>query len=38
VAARLSEPAGELETRLVWRADDRSPALEAFRSVADAVY
>lgn len=38
VAARLSEPAGELETRLVWRADDRSPALEAFRSVAGAVY
>lgn len=37
-AVPLSEPEGELETRLVWRADDPSPALEAFRSIARAVY
>jgi DNA-binding transcriptional LysR family regulator len=37
-AVPLSEPADELETRLVWRADDLSPALEAFRSIAGAVY
>jgi DNA-binding transcriptional LysR family regulator len=37
-AVSLSEPGDELETRLVWRADDPSPALEAFRSIAGAVY
>jgi DNA-binding transcriptional LysR family regulator len=37
-AVPLSEPAGELETRLVWRADDSSPALETFRSIARTVY
>lgn len=37
-AVPLSEPAGELETRLVWRADDPSPALDALRSIARTVY
>jgi DNA-binding transcriptional LysR family regulator len=37
-AVSLSERGDELETRLVWRADDPSPALEAFRSIAGAVY
>jgi len=37
-AVSLSEPSGELETRLVWRADNPSPALEALRSIARSVY
>jgi DNA-binding transcriptional LysR family regulator len=37
-AVPLSDPAGELETRLIWRADDPSPVLEAFRSTARTVY
>ncbi|MQA74702.1 MAG: hypothetical protein GEU88_10250 [Solirubrobacterales bacterium] len=37
-ALSLSEPAGELETRLVWRADDLSPVLESFRAIAGTVY
>jgi DNA-binding transcriptional LysR family regulator len=37
-AVPLSDPAGELETRLVWRADHSSPALEAFRSIARSTY
>jgi DNA-binding transcriptional LysR family regulator len=34
VAVPVSGPAGALETRLLWRADDPSPVVEAFRSVA----
>lgn len=37
-AVPLSDCAAQLETRLVWRAGDPSPALEAFRSVARTVY
>jgi DNA-binding transcriptional LysR family regulator len=37
-AVPLSDRAGELETRLIWRADDPSPTLEAFRSIARTVY
>jgi DNA-binding transcriptional LysR family regulator len=37
-AVPLTEPADALETHLISRADDRSPALEAFRSVARSVY
>jgi DNA-binding transcriptional LysR family regulator len=37
-AVPLSEPSDLLETRLVWRGDDPSPALEAFRRSARAVY
>ena len=34
----LSEPARQLETRLLWRSDDPSPALQAFRSIAQTIY
>jgi DNA-binding transcriptional LysR family regulator len=34
VAVALSEPTDALETCLVWRADDRSPAVAAFVAVA----
>jgi DNA-binding transcriptional LysR family regulator len=37
-AVPLAEPAGGLETSLISRTDDRSPALEAFRSIARSVY
>ncbi|HEX2466846.1 MAG TPA: hypothetical protein VHJ54_01445, partial [Solirubrobacterales bacterium] len=37
-AVPLSEPSDLLETRLVWRSDDPSPALEAFRASARTVY
>jgi DNA-binding transcriptional LysR family regulator len=38
VAVPLSEPADLLDTHLLWRDDDPSPAVEAFRSVAQAVF
>jgi LysR family transcriptional regulator, benzoate and cis,cis-muconate-responsive activator of ben and cat genes len=38
VAVPLSEPTDSLETRLLWRDDDRSPTLDAFRSAAHAVF
>jgi DNA-binding transcriptional LysR family regulator len=38
VALPLGEPTGRLETRLVWRDDDSSPIVEAFRSAAQAVF
>jgi DNA-binding transcriptional LysR family regulator len=38
VAVPLSEPTPMLETRLVWREDGGSATLEAFRSVARAIY
>jgi DNA-binding transcriptional LysR family regulator len=38
VAVPLGEPGGVLETRLLWRDDDRSPTVEAFRAVARAAY
>jgi DNA-binding transcriptional LysR family regulator len=37
-AVALSDPSDVLETRLVWRADDPSPALDAFRATARSVY
>jgi DNA-binding transcriptional LysR family regulator len=38
VAVPFSEPTDSLETRLLWREDDRSPTLHEFRSAAHAVY
>jgi DNA-binding transcriptional LysR family regulator len=38
VAVPLGEPGGVLETRLLWRDDDRSPTVDAFRAVARAAY
>ena len=38
VAVSLSDPADSLETRLLWRDDDPSPSLQAFRAAARAVY
>ena len=38
VAVPLREPGDVLETRLLWRGDDRSPTVDAFRSVARAAY
>jgi DNA-binding transcriptional LysR family regulator len=38
VAVALSGPTGSLETRLLWRGDEPSPALAAFRTAAQAVY
>jgi DNA-binding transcriptional LysR family regulator len=37
-ATPLSEPASQLQTRLLWRADDPSPVLESFRAIARNVY
>lgn len=37
-AIPVSEPPSRLETRLLWRADNPSPALESFRSIARTVY
>ncbi|MGH9228951.1 MAG: LysR substrate-binding domain-containing protein [Acidimicrobiales bacterium] len=37
-ATPLSEPPSQLETRLLWRAGDPSPALESVRSIARTVY
>jgi DNA-binding transcriptional LysR family regulator len=37
-ATPLSGAPNELETRLLWRAGDPSPALESFRSTARTVY
>jgi DNA-binding transcriptional LysR family regulator len=37
-AVPLSEPADLLDTRLIWREADPSPALEAFRAAARTVY
>jgi DNA-binding transcriptional LysR family regulator len=38
VAVALSEPTDSLETCLVWRGDDRSPAVAAFVAVARSVF
>ena len=38
VAVALSEPTDALETCLVWRRDDDSPAIEAFVAVARTVF
>jgi DNA-binding transcriptional LysR family regulator len=38
VAVPLSDTPDSLETRLLWRNDDRSPIVDAFRSVARTVY
>jgi DNA-binding transcriptional LysR family regulator len=38
VAVPLSDTPDSLETRLLWRDDDRSPIVDAFRSVARTVY
>ena len=38
VAVALSEPTDSLETCLVWRRDDDSPAIEAFVAVARTVF
>jgi DNA-binding transcriptional LysR family regulator len=38
VAVSLTEPTDSIETRLLWRDDDPSPALHAFRAAARAVY
>jgi DNA-binding transcriptional LysR family regulator len=38
VAVSLSDSADALETRLLWRDDDPSPSLQAFRAAARAVY
>jgi DNA-binding transcriptional LysR family regulator len=38
MAVPLREPAESLETRLVWRDEVPSPALESFRSAAHSVY
>jgi DNA-binding transcriptional LysR family regulator len=38
VAIALSEPTDSLETCLVWRADDSSPAVAAFVGVARSVF
>jgi DNA-binding transcriptional LysR family regulator len=38
VALPVSEPSDALETRLLWRNDDPSPTVHAFRSVARTVY
>jgi DNA-binding transcriptional LysR family regulator len=37
VAVAFGEPTDALETRLLWRGDDRSPALDAFRAAAHAA-
>jgi DNA-binding transcriptional LysR family regulator len=37
-AMPLAEPASQLETRLLWRSDDPSPALQEFRSIAQTLY
>jgi DNA-binding transcriptional LysR family regulator len=37
-ATPLSEPASQLETRLLWRADDPPPVLESFRAIARNLY
>jgi DNA-binding transcriptional LysR family regulator len=37
-ATPLSGPPSQLETRLLWRADDPSPALESFRAIARNLY
>jgi DNA-binding transcriptional LysR family regulator len=38
VAVELSEPTDSLETCLVWRADDSSPAVAAFVAVARSTF
>ena len=38
VAVAISEPTDALETCLVWRADDPSPALAAFVEVARSAF
>jgi DNA-binding transcriptional LysR family regulator len=38
VAVPLSEPADLLDTRLLWRADDPSPAVEVLRSAALSAF
>jgi DNA-binding transcriptional LysR family regulator len=37
-ALSIREPADALETRLLWRDDDPSPTVDAFRSAARTVY
>jgi DNA-binding transcriptional LysR family regulator len=37
-AVGLGDPTEALETRLLWRADDPSPIVDSFRSVARAVF
>jgi DNA-binding transcriptional LysR family regulator len=37
-AVPVSDPADALETRLLWREDDSSPVVGAFRSAARSVY
>jgi DNA-binding transcriptional LysR family regulator len=37
-AVPLSEPAEILDTRLMWRHDDASPTVQAFRSAALAAF
>jgi DNA-binding transcriptional LysR family regulator len=37
-AVKLSEPTDALETCLVWRSDERSPAVEAFATTAGSVF
>jgi LysR family transcriptional regulator, benzoate and cis,cis-muconate-responsive activator of ben and cat genes len=38
VAVAMSEPTDVLDTRLMWRDDDPSPAVEVFRSVARTAF
>jgi DNA-binding transcriptional LysR family regulator len=38
VAVALSEPTDSLETCLVWRSDDSSPAVAAFVAVARSTF
>jgi DNA-binding transcriptional LysR family regulator len=38
VAVPISEPTDSLETCLVWRSDDRSPAVASFVSLAGSVF
>jgi DNA-binding transcriptional LysR family regulator len=38
LAVPLSEPTDVLETCLVWRGDDRSPAVASFVAVARSVF
>jgi hypothetical protein len=37
-AVALSEPTDSLETRLVWRGDERSPAIAAFVAEAQSAF
>jgi hypothetical protein len=37
-AVVVADPADQLDTAIVWRKDDPSPANEAFRSAAEAAF